>query len=171
VTYFFNGGVEEPFANEDRILVPSPKVATYDLQPEMSAPKVTEKLVEQLKTDKYGFVVLNFANTDMVGHTGSMEAAVKAVETVDNELRKVVNTAIEYDYKIIIIADHGNADCMRNPDGSPNTAHTTAPVPFILVNVDGVKKLENGILADVSPSLLKLMEIDQPEEMTGHPLF
>ena len=171
VTYFFNGGVEEPFANEDRILVPSPKVATYDLQPEMSAPKVTEKLVEQLKTDKYGFVVLNFANTDMVGHTGSMEAAVKAVETVDNELRKVVNTAIEHDYKIIIIADHGNADCMRNPDGSPNTAHTTAPVPFILVNVDGVKKLENGILADVSPSLLKLMEIDQPEEMTGHPLF
>jgi 2,3-bisphosphoglycerate-independent phosphoglycerate mutase len=171
VTYFFNGGVEAPFANEDRILVPSPKVATYDLQPEMSAPKVAEKLVEQLKTEKYGFVVLNFANPDMVGHTGSMEAAIKAVETVDNELRKVVNTAIEHDYKIIIIADHGNADCMSNPDGSPNTAHTTAPVPFILVNVDGVKKLENGILADVSPSLLKLMEIDQPEEMTGHPLF
>jgi len=171
VTYFFNGGVEKPFKNEERVLIPSPKVATYDLQPEMSCPEVTEKLCERLSMDKYNFVVLNYANPDMVGHTGSMEAAIKAVEAVDNGLQKVVTTAIEHDYKIIIIADHGNADCMRHPDGRPHTAHTTAPVPFILVNADDVKEVENGILADVSPSLLKLLEIDQPEEMTGHPLF
>ncbi len=171
VTYFFNGGEEIPFKNEDRLMVPSPKVATYDLQPEMSAPEVTKKLCKQLSTDKYDFVVLNFANADMVGHTGVMEAAIKAVETVDTGLKDVVTTAIEHDYKIIIIADHGNADCMRHPDGRPHTAHTTAPVPFILVNAGDVKKVENGILADVSPSLLKLLEIEQPEEMTGHPLF
>lgn len=169
VTYFFNGGVETANEGEDRVMVPSPKVATYDLQPEMSAPEVTDKVLEGLKKD-YSLVVLNFANPDMVGHTGVMEAAIKAVETVDKQLKRVTETAVENGYEVLIIADHGNADCMIQPDGSPHTAHTTAPVPVVLVTGRDVS-LKNGILADVSPTLLKIMGLDQPEEMTGSILF
>lgn len=169
VTYFFNGGVETPNEGEDRILVPSPKVATYDLQPEMSAPEVGDKLVEALKKD-YSLAILNFANPDMVGHTGIMEAAVKAIETVDKQLKRVTETAVENGFEVLIIADHGNADCMVQPDGSPHTAHTTVPVPVVLVTDRNVS-LKNGILADVSPTLLKIMGLEQPEEMTGTPLF
>jgi len=171
VTYFFNGGEETPFEGEDRILIPSPKVATYDLQPEMSAPEVTDVLCEQLSTEKYHFAVLNYANPDMVGHTGVMEAAVKAVETIDTQLKRVVETAVEHGYKILIIADHGNADCMIKEDGSPHTAHTTAPVPAMIINESEARKMRNGILADVAPTLLKLMRIEQPDEMTGKPLY
>lgn len=169
VTYFFNGGVETPNEGEDRILVPSPKVATYDLQPEMSAPEVGNKLVEALKKD-YSLAILNFANPDMVGHTGDMEAAIKAIETVDEQLKHVTETAVENGFEVLVIADHGNADCMVQPDGSPHTAHTTAPVPVVLVT-DRDVSLKNGILADVSPTLLKIMDLEQPEEMTGTPLF
>ena len=171
VTYFFNGGEEKEFEGEERVLIPSPKVATYDLQPEMSAPKVADALCEQLETEKYDFVVLNFANPDMVGHTGVMEAAVKAVETVDQQFKRVAETAIEHNYKILAIADHGNADKLRNPDGSPHTAHTTALVPCIAINAPEVKEMNDGILADVSPTLLKFMGLEQPEEMTGKSLF
>lgn len=171
VTYFFNGGEETAFEGEDRILIPSPKVATYDLQPEMSAPEVTDVLCEQLTTGKYHLTILNYANPDMVGHTGVMEAAIKAVETIDTQLKRVVETAVEHGYKILIIADHGNADCMIKEDGSPHTAHTTAPVPAIIVNEPEVKQMRNGILADVAPTLLKMMNIDQPQEMTGKPLY
>jgi 2,3-bisphosphoglycerate-independent phosphoglycerate mutase len=153
-------------------MVSSPKVATYDLQPEMSAPEVGDKLCEALASEKYNLAILNFANPDMVGHTGVMEAAIKAVEAVDIQLKRVVETALEHDYKIIIIADHGNADCMEQTDGSPHTAHTTAPVPFVLIDPDrkGIS-LKEGILADVAPSLLKLLGIEKPIEMTGNALF
>jgi 2,3-bisphosphoglycerate-independent phosphoglycerate mutase len=171
VTYFFNGGEEPPFKDEDRILIPSPKVATYDLQPEMSAPEVTDALCAQLITEKHDLCVLNFANPDMVGHTGDMEAAIKAVETIDDQLEKVVQTASDHDYKILIIADHGNADCLVNSDGSPHTAHTSAPVPALIMNEPNINKMHNGILADVAPTLLKLMGLSQPKEMTGTPLF
>jgi len=171
VTYFFNGGVETPFKGEQRILIPSPKVATYDLQPEMSAPEVTDALCDQLITEKNHLCILNYANPDMVGHTGDMQAAIKAVETIDQQLKKVVDTATEHGYKLLIIADHGNADCMIKEDGSPHTAHTTAMVPAIIVNEPEVKKMNNGILADVAPTILKLMNINPPEEMTGAPLF
>jgi len=171
VTYFFNGGEETPFEGEERILIPSPKVATYDLQPEMSAPEVADALCDQLLTEKHQFIVLNFANPDMVGHTGDMEATIKAIETIDTELKKVVKTASEHGYKMLIIADHGNADCMIQEDGSPHTAHTTALVPALIVNAPEVQGMEDGILADVSPTLLKLMGLDQPEEMTGKPLY
>lgn len=171
VTYFFNGGEEEASKGEDRILIPSPKVATYDLQPEMSAPEVTDALCAQLITEKHHLCILNFANPDMVGHTGVMEAAVKAIETIDTQLEKVVQTAVNHGYKILVIADHGNADCMIKEDGSPHTAHTTAPVPALIINEEGVEKMHDGILADVAPTLLKLMGIEQPEEMTGKPLY
>jgi 2,3-bisphosphoglycerate-independent phosphoglycerate mutase len=171
VTYFFNGGNETPYPNEDRILIPSPKVPTYDLQPEMSAPEVADKLCEALTTDKYGFVVLNFANPDMVGHTGDMNATVRAIETIDEQLRNVVETATNHHYRILIIADHGNADKLLNEDGSPHTAHTTAPVPALFVNVDEPITLKKGILADVAPTLLKMMHVPQPDEMTGQPLY
>lgn len=171
VTYFFNGGVEAPNKGEDRIVIPSPKVATYDLQPEMSAEQVADTLCEKLSTEEYQFVVLNFANPDMVGHTGVMEAAIKAVETVDAQLKKVIETANQHGYRSLIIADHGNADCMIKEDGSPHTAHTTALVPAIVVNYPEEITLQDGILADVSPTLLKLMGIEQPDEMTGSPLF
>lgn len=172
VTYFFNGGVEEPNEGEERIMVSSPKVATYDLQPEMSAPEVGDKLVEALASEEYDLVILNFANPDMVGHTGVFEAAVKAIEAVDKQLERVMTTALEHDYAAIVIADHGNADRMYEEDGSPHTAHTTALVPCVLVD-DSRKDatLKDGILADVAPSLLKLLGIEQPEEMTGKPLF
>lgn len=171
VTYFFNGGVETPNEGEDRTVIPSPKVATYDLQPEMSAEKVADTLCRELSTEKYQFVVLNFANPDMVGHTGDMDAAIKAVEAVDAQLKKVIETANKHGYRSLIIADHGNADCMIKEDGSPHTAHTTALVPAIIVNYPEQIKMHDGILADVSPTLLKLMGLDQPEEMSGTPLF
>lgn len=171
VTYFFNGGDEVAFEGEERILVPSPKVATYDLQPEMSAAEVTDKLKAEIETERFDFIVLNFANPDMVGHTGSMEAAIEAVETVDKQLERVLETAHAHDYSSIVIADHGNADIMVKEDGSAHTAHTTSKVPFIVVNASHVDHVENGILADVAPSLLKLMGIPQPAEMTGKALL
>jgi 2,3-bisphosphoglycerate-independent phosphoglycerate mutase len=171
VTYFFNGGREEPYEGENRIIIPSPKVATYDLQPEMSAPKVADTLCEQLQAEKNALCILNFANPDMVGHTGDMQAAIKAVETVDTQLKKVVETAQEHGYNMLIIADHGNADRMRNPDGSPHTSHTTALVPVLLISDRENQSLHSGILADVAPTLLDLMNIEQPEEMTGKSLL
>lgn len=171
VTYFFNGGEEKPLEGEQRILIPSPKVATYDLQPEMSAPEVTDALCDQLITEKNDLCVLNYANPDMVGHTGDMEAAVEAIETIDKLLKRTVETATEHNYKVLIIADHGNADRMIKEDGSPHTAHTTAPVPAIIINEPRAQTMKNGILADVAPTILKMMNLDQPKEMTGTPLF
>lgn len=171
VTYFFNGGEETPNPGEDRLVIPSPKVATYDLQPEMSAPAVGDALVEKLASEEYNLVILNFANTDMVGHTGFMDAAIASVEAVDAQLKRVIETANEHGYRSLIIADHGNSDQMVKQDGSPHTAHTTAPVPAIIVNFPDEISMHPGILADVSPTLLKLMGLDQPEEMTGSPLF
>lgn len=172
VTFFFSGGREEPFIGETRIMCPSPKVATYDLQPEMSAFDVRDKIVAELSKGEVDFVCLNFANPDMVGHTGVFEAAVKAVETVDTCLKDVVEAGLKNDYAFIILADHGNADKMYNEDGSPNTAHTTNPVPCILVgnNVGGFK-LHEGRLGDIAPTLLDYMEIDRPAEMTGKSLI
>lgn len=171
VTYFFNGGEETPFKGEQRILIPSPKVATYDLQPEMSAPEVTDTLCEQLATEEHDLGILNYANPDMVGHTGDMDAAIKAVETIDRQLKRVVEMATEHGYKMLIIADHGNADCMIKEDGSPHTAHTTAPVPAIILNEPDASEMKDGILADVAPTLLQMMGIRQPKDMTGSPLF
>lgn len=171
VTFFFNGGVEAANPLEDRILVPSPKVATYDLQPEMSAPTVAEKAVAEIKSGKYDVMILNFANCDMVGHTGVLEAAEQAVKAVDECLRKVVTAILEEGGEAIVTADHGNADKMIADDGTPFTAHTTNPVPFIVVRDGDFKLLDGGILADVAPTLLKMMDVAIPEEMTGHPLF
>ena len=167
VTFFFNGGREEPFAGEDRILVPSPKVATYDLQPEMSAPEVTDKLVDAIDTEKYDFIVVNFANGDMVGHTGVYEAIRKAIATLDVCVKRTVEAARDHGYEVIIIADHGNADHALNADGTPNTAHSLNPVPFIYVGSHPEAKVENGRLADVAPSLLHLMGLPQPKDMDG----
>ncbi|WP_417368250.1 2,3-bisphosphoglycerate-independent phosphoglycerate mutase [Flavobacterium beibuense] len=169
VTFFFSGGREEPFEGESRILCASPKVATYDLQPEMSAYDLTNALVPELKKKEVDFVCLNFANGDMVGHTGVMEAAIKACEAVDNCVKQVIETALENDYTTIVIADHGNCDTMVNPDGSPNTAHTTNPVPIILVDKD-LKHVKDGILGDIAPTICELMGIPQPEAMTQHSL-
>ena len=169
VTFFLNGGREEKFANEDRILVASPKVATYDLQPEMSAYEVADKLVGALKEQKYDFICLNFANGDMVGHTGVYEAIEKAVKAVDKCVSEVVEAAKANGYEVVMIADHGNADHAINDDGTPNTAHSLNPVPIVVVS-DRVKSVENGILADVAPTVLKLMGVEQPAEMTGHAL-
>ena len=167
VTFFFNGGVEKQYPGEDRILVKSPAVATYDLQPEMSAYEVTDKMVEAVKSGKYDALIINFANCDMVGHTGVFEAAVKAVEAVDSCVGRVVDAVKEMDGCMILIADHGNADKMIDEDGTPFTAHTTNPVPFIVINRPEVKVRKGGVLADVAPSLLKLMGLEQPAEMTG----
>ncbi len=168
VTFFFNGGRELPYEGEDRILVASPKVATYDLKPEMSAFEVKDKLVAAIREDKYDFIVVNFANGDMVGHTGVYEAIEKAVVAVDQCVKEVVETAKEAgDYEVIIIADHGNADNALNPDGTPNTAHSLNPVPFIYVTENTEARVENGVLADVAPSILHVMGLPQPEEMTG----
>ncbi|MBD5304693.1 MAG: 2,3-bisphosphoglycerate-independent phosphoglycerate mutase [Bacteroides sp.] len=171
VTFFFNGGREAPFGGEDRILVPSPKVATYDLQPEMSAPEVTEKLVDAIDSEKYDFIVVNFANGDMVGHTGVYDAIQKAVATLDKCVEKVVEAAKSHGYETIIIADHGNADHAMNEDGSPNTAHSLNPVPFIYIGEHKDAKTKNGRLADVAPSLLHLMGLEQPADMTGENLI
>ena len=171
VTFFFNGGREAPYEGEDRVLVASPKVATYDLQPEMSAYEVKDKLVAALKTQQYDFIVVNFANGDMVGHTGVYSAIEKAVVAVDKCVSEVVETAKAADYEVIIIADHGNADNALNPDGTPNTAHSLNPVPFIYVTENKNAKVVDGILADVAPSILHIMGLEQPEAMTGHCLI
>ena len=170
VTFFFNGGREEPFENEDRILVASPKVATYDLQPEMSAPEVTERLIEAIRTGKEDMIILNFANGDMVGHTGVYPAICKAVECIDHLTGKVVEEARKMGYSVLITADHGNADYAINEDGTPNTQHSLNPVQFVVVD-DDVKTVENGRLCDVAPTILHLMDIPQPEEMTGKVLI
>jgi 2,3-bisphosphoglycerate-independent phosphoglycerate mutase len=171
VTFFFSGGRETNFEGEKRILRASPKVATYDLQPEMSAEELRDALVPELEKQEPDFVVLNFANPDMVGHTGVFEAAVKACETVDRCAEKVVNTALAHNYACIIIADHGNADCMINPDGTPNTAHTTSLVPFIVADNDFKGTLKNGKLGDIAPTILELMGLEKPAEMTGQSLL
>lgn len=171
VTFFLNGGREKPFEGEDRILVASPKVATYDLQPEMSAFEVKDKLVEAINSEKYDFIVVNFANGDMVGHTGVYTAIQKAVEAVDSCVHDVVEAAKAHGYKGILIADHGNADHAINPDGTPNTAHSLNPVPFIYITPDKNASTEDGRLADVAPSLLHIMGLPQPAEMTGHCLI
>lgn len=170
VTFFFSGGREKAFENEKRIMVNSPKVATYDLQPEMSAEEVTNKIVEEIKTEWADFICLNFANPDMVGHTGLKEAIIKAVETVDACLGKIVTEGQAHDYSFLIIADHGNADYIMNADGSPNTAHTTNPVPVILIDSD-YDQIESGKLADVAPTILNLMGIPVPKEMDGEVLI
>lgn len=170
VTFFFSGGREVPFEGESRILCPSPKVATYDLQPEMSAYDITHQLVDALHEQQADFVCLNFANGDMVGHTGSMEAAIKACEAVDDCVKQVTEAAMQNGYSIIMIADHGNCETMKNPDGSPNTAHTTNPVPVVIVDKD-IKQVNHGVLADVAPTILQMMGVPQPEEMTGKSLL
>ncbi|WP_242155372.1 2,3-bisphosphoglycerate-independent phosphoglycerate mutase [Aestuariivivens sediminis] len=170
VTFFFSGGRETPFEGEERILRNSPKVATYDLQPEMSAFELRDALIPELQKGDADFVCLNFANGDMVGHTGVMEAAVKACEAVDACVKDVVNTALEHGYTTLLIADHGNCETMINPDGSPHTAHTTNPVPIILIDNE-LKSIKDGILGDVAPTILKLMGINQPKAMTGNTLI
>ena len=167
VTFFFNGGREAPYEGEERILVASPKVATYDLKPEMSAFEVKDKLVEAIKQDKYDFIVVNFANGDMVGHTGVYEAIETAVKAVDKCVGEVIEAANATGYETIIIADHGNADNAINSDGTPNTAHSLNPVPFIYVTENKNATVEDGVLADVAPSILHIMGLGQPEEMTG----
>ncbi|MCM1152051.1 MAG: 2,3-bisphosphoglycerate-independent phosphoglycerate mutase [Muribaculum sp.] len=171
VTFFFNGGKENAFPGEDRILVPSPKVATYDLQPEMSALEVTKKLVEAIESDEYNFIVVNYANGDMVGHTGVYPAIEKAIACLDGCVKDVVETAKAHQYETIIIADHGNADRATNEDGTPNTAHSLNPVPFIYVGSNPKAIVKNGRLADVAPSLLHLMGLPQPADMTGENLI
>lgn len=173
VTFFFNGGVEEPNKDEERLLVKSPSVATYDLQPEMSAPKVTENLVNAIKEQKHDVIICNLANPDMVGHTGMMEAAVKAVEAIDSCVGQIVAAVLEANAQIFICADHGNVEQLVDYEtGEPFTAHTTNPVPFILVNADEKYKLrENGCLADIAPTLIQLMDMEQPVEMTGKSLL
>ncbi|MBX3100901.1 MAG: 2,3-bisphosphoglycerate-independent phosphoglycerate mutase [Bacteroidetes bacterium] len=171
VTFFFNGGVETPYPGEERILIPSPRVATYDLQPQMSAPEIRDAIVPRLQEGAAGFVCLNFANPDMVGHTGVWEAAIAAVETVDSCNRDVISAALQAGYTCIILADHGNCDRMKNPDGSPHTAHTLAKVPCILVGPDAHRfALRPGKLGDIAPTLLSLMGLPVPAEMTGEVL-
>ena len=173
VTFFFNGGIEEPNEGEDRILVPSPKVATYDLKPEMSAPEVTEKLIDAINSKKYALIIINYANPDMVGHTGVIPAAVKAIETIDECVGKVYETVKANDAQMFICADHGNSDQLIDyTTGKPFTAHTTNPVPFVLVNCHKAKGLqEDGKLCDIAPTLLDMMDLEQPKEMTGHSLL
>jgi len=169
VTFFFNGGREIPFEGEQRILCPSPKVATYDLQPEMSAFEIRDAIIPELEKGEVDFVCLNFANPDMVGHTGDMNAAIKACETVDSCAESVITAGLEHGYSTILIADHGNCETMINPDGSPNTAHTTNPVPLILIDND-LKHIEDGVLGDIAPTILKMIGIQQPASMTQKPL-
>lgn len=169
VTFFFSGGREKEFDGEKRILCPSPKVATYDLQPEMSAYDITNAIVPELEKEETDFVCLNFANGDMVGHTGDFDAAVKACETVDVCTKEIITTALANNYTTLVIADHGNCETMVNPDGSPNTAHTTNPVPLILVDNE-LKSIKNGILGDIAPTILRLIGVPQPKEMTQHSL-
>ena len=169
VTFFFNGGQEEVFPGEDRCLIPSPKVATYDLKPEMSAPAITEEAIRRIESGKYDVIILNFANCDMVGHTGVFEAAVEAVETVDTCVARVVNATTDLGGVALITADHGNADQMLDENGQPFTAHTTNPVPFCIVGA--AVRLRDGRLADIAPTMLDLMGLNQPEEMDGKTLI
>ena len=172
VTFFFNGGRETPFEGEDRILVNSPKVATYDLQPEMSAPEVAEKLIAVIESEKEDAIILNFANGDMVGHTGVYDAICKAVKTVDELVGRVVDAAVAHGYAVLLTADHGNADYAVNEDGTPNTQHSLNPVQFVVINAgDEVKEVRDGALCNVAPTVLKLMGIPQPEAMTAEPLI
>jgi 2,3-bisphosphoglycerate-independent phosphoglycerate mutase len=170
VTFFFSGGRELPFAGETRILKNSPKVATYDLKPEMSAYELADALVPELQKGEVDFVCLNFANGDMVGHTGVMEAAIKACEAVDACVQKVITAALENGYTTLVIADHGNCETMINPDGSPNTAHTTNPVPIIVVDPE-IKTVKDGILGDLAPTILHLMGLEKPKVMTQNSLI
>ena len=170
VTFFFNGGREVPFVGEERILCPSPKVSTYDLKPEMSAFEIRDAIVEKIENDSPDFICLNFANPDMVGHTGNLKAAIKACEAVDQCAADVLNTALKKDYASLVIADHGNCETMINPDGSPNTAHTTNPVPIILVDSEK-KKINSGILSDIAPTILDLLEVDIPKAMDRNSLL
>ena len=170
VTFFFSGGREQEFDGEKRLLCPSPKVATYDLQPEMSAKEITEAILPELEEQEAAFICLNFANTDMVGHTGVFEAAIKAAETVDSCVEKIINSSLKNGYTGIIIADHGNSDVMINKDGSPNTAHTTNPVPIILVDTN-ITSIKDGILANIAPTVLELIGIEKPEIMTEDSLL
>ncbi len=167
VTFFFNGGREEPFEGEQRIMCPSPKVATYDLQPEMSAFDVRDAILPKITEEQPDFICLNFANPDMVGHTGDLQAAIKACETVDQCAGEIINAALENQYKIIVISDHGNCETMINADGSPNTAHTTNPVPLILVDRE-ITPIGDGVLGDIAPTILKLMALEIPKVMTGN---
>jgi 2,3-bisphosphoglycerate-independent phosphoglycerate mutase len=172
VTYFLNGGREQPYAGEDRIMVPSPKVATYDLQPEMSAPELTDKAVAAIASGKYDLIVLNYANPDMVGHTGSLPAAIKAVETVDAGLGRIAEAIGKSGGALLVTADHGNCELMRDPQtGGPHTAHTTNPVPVMLVGARNRALVGEGRLADIAPTLLELMELPTPREMTGASLL
>ena len=170
VTFFFSGGREDRFEGESRIMCPSPKVPTYDLQPEMSAFDLCDKLVPELEKGEVDFVCLNFANGDMVGHTGVMKAAIAACEAVDKAVERVVTAANASNYTTILIADHGNCETMINPDGTPNTAHTTNPVPIILIDKE-IKTIHNGVLADIAPTILELMGIEKPDVMTQHSLL
>ena len=174
VTFFFNGGLEDSFEGEKRILVPSPKVATYDLQPEMSAEEITQRLIDHVNNEKPNFICLNYANTDMVGHTGDFEAAVQATEYVDHCVGRLLKTLFNHNYICIIIADHGNSDLMVNQDGSPNTAHTTNPVPIIICG-NGITKnnmtITPGKLGDIAPTILHLMGLDIPTDMNGNILI
>jgi 2,3-bisphosphoglycerate-independent phosphoglycerate mutase len=170
VTFFFNGGREDPFSGESRLMASSPKVATYDLKPEMSAHKLVKLVSGEMKADSADFICLNFANPDMVGHTGIYDAILTAVETTDDCLSKVINVGMKNGYQFVIIADHGNADKVVNPDGSPHTSHTLNPVPVIVI-ADDVKVLNDGQLSDVAPTILALLNIKQPSEMTGESLI
>ena len=168
VTFFFNGGVETKYNQEDRILVNSPKdVKTYDLKPEMSAFEVTKNLISALKSNKYDLIILNFANPDMVGHTGNLEATIKAIETIDKCMEDILKEVLSNDYTMIVTADHGNSECMINPDGSINTAHTTNLVPLSIVNYQESITLNKGKLSDIAPTILDIMNIEKPVEMTG----
>ena len=171
VTFFFSGGREQPFEGENRIMVASPKVATYDLQPEMSAVGITDLLVPEIEAESSDFICLNYANADMVGHTGVFEAAIKAVETVDACVERVVTAGLAHGYTLLVTADHGNADFMINEDGSPNTAHTLNLVPLFLVDNDLKVNLKAGKLGDIAPTILQLMELPIPAEMTGNILI
>ncbi len=172
VTFFFSGGREDEFDGEKRILIPSPKVSTYDLKPEMSANEVTDAIIDEIDTNEPDMIILNFANGDMVGHTGIFEAAKVAAETVDKSLNRLVKTALKHEYILLITADHGNADYMINPDGTPNTAHSMSPVPFIFISKEAKDySIKNGKLADIAPTMLSLMQMDIPKEMTGEILI
>lgn len=171
VTFFFSGGREEPFEGESRIMVPSPKVATYDLQPEMSAYGITDKLIPEIEKESADFICLNYANTDMVGHTGVFSAAVKAAETVDACVNRVATTALEHGYTVFLTADHGNSDYMINEDGSPNTAHTLNPVPLFIIDKEWKGEVKPGKLGDIAPTILTMMGLEVPKEMTGNILI